>query len=99
MPRSPAGRSGDVGKGLPRIRVPGPGVHGGELSHRLGWGQSPANSIIDPADPIVRIGIRGGLEIRIPQHKRGIDRDNTQPPGRAAARRPRGRSDRPVNTR
>ena len=77
MPRSPAGRSGDVGKGLPRIRVAGSRVHGGELSHRLGWGQSPANSIIDPADPIVRIGIRGGLEIRIPQHKRGIDRDNT----------------------
>src|SRR5690348_18407645 len=32
---------GDVGKGLPRIRVAGSGVHGGELSHRLGWVNVP----------------------------------------------------------
>jgi len=36
-------------------------------------GQRPSNNIIDPQDPIVRVGLSQGLEIRIPQHQRGID--------------------------
>ena len=47
----PRVRRGDVGKGLPRIRVAGSGVHGGELSHRLGWVNLPPTASLTQRIP------------------------------------------------